>query len=75
MMASVIMAVLMLCTGDVCRMADGYPMVFETESACVRHLLAVSASMVEATDPDATVAMACAFDFRALPGTLPGTPQ
>ena len=67
-----IMAILMLCTGSVCQMAEGYPMVFDTESACLQHLTDVAATVAESADPEATVAMTCAFDFRAIPGTLPG---
>ena len=68
-----VMAVLMLCTGNVCQMVEGYPMVFQTESECIRHLADVGASVTGSADPDAAVAMACAFDFRAIPGTLPGS--
>ena len=73
MAVSAVMAVLMLCSGSVCEMVEGYPMVFETESECIRHLADVGESVTESADPDAAVAMACAFDFRAIPGTLPGS--
>lgn len=66
MSAAVVTALILLCTGDICRIADGYPMDFQSESDCYAHVEAVHRALVPTDKPEAAVIMICAegFGFR-----------
>ena len=59
-MAAAMTALILLCTGDICRIADGYPMDFESESDCYAHMEAAHGALVPTDKPEAAVIMICA---------------
>ena len=59
-MTAAMTALILLCTGDICRIADGYPMDFQSESDCYAHVDAANRALVPTDKPEATVIMICA---------------
>ena len=71
-MATMIVALILLCTGSECTVVDGYPMGFGSEADCRAHLDEMADEVDNSGEEDTEVVMICSSDIQTYNGTLPG---